>query len=382
MGSQCVKSGQAWLKECDEYEDQGSHKCEGYRDEGYYECEEWGSKLECPDWVPSWACTAAKKVTVWFCKGWYWVTHWVCKGWYWAAKWVCVAYVWVAVTVCIIWEAVVTILNVILTTGESLLGWFLNAAAFLVELVFSIPGLGRVLKWIWNVVLTIVWGLVGLGDAILSVIGIRPEKKLRICVIILRDEKGTPVADRKDVVPYLQTAIDIFKSEANVRVVPSKPWQYDSGFGAAEEATEDWVYVNPDPSDSRVLDVDCGSAAGGEDLWLTGSDFDFTASKKCFFGNFRRVVGYGGPVVIFVVRSIKGTAIGCSIGPLSDYVTIQGSDIQGGDTTTVAHELGHSCNLWDVDDSTNLMYKVTPGGTKLKWWQVTTLRNSRHVTYF
>jgi hypothetical protein len=50
---------------------------------------------------------------------------------------------------------------------------------------------------------------------------------------------GVAVAQKSDVVPHLQNAIDIYREEANIRVIPSKPFQYDSPFGDDETATED-----------------------------------------------------------------------------------------------------------------------------------------------
>ena len=52
------------------------------------------------------------------------------------------------------------------------------------------------------------------------------------------------------------------------------------------------------------------------------------------------VTGYGEPIGVFVVRDIAGKA-GCSICPLSDYVTVD--RVRG---ELIAHELGHSCGLW------------------------------------
>jgi hypothetical protein len=228
---------------------------------------------------------------------------------------------------------------------------------------------------VWNIALTAVWGIVGL-DAIPGLIGIRPEKKLRLCVVILRDEKGVAVAKKSDVLPHLQSAIDTYREEANIRVIPSKPFQYDSPFGDDETATEDWIHVPEGRSTGELLDVDCGGGALGKDLGLTGSQAEFLSITDCFYGKWRRVLGYGAPIIVIVVRDVAGR-LGCSLGPLSDYVTIEG----GNPPICLAHEVGHACNLWHVDGRTNLMNKKC-GGTKLKWWQVLLVRDSRHVTYF
>jgi hypothetical protein len=283
----------------------------------------------------------------------------------------------VTTAVCVAWDAVTTVVNAVIEVLESVLTWLLSGLAFLVDLIFSIPILGRVLKWIWNIVLTIVWGLVGIVDAILGAIGILPEKKLRVCVIMLRDERGRPVGTRATVVARLQEAIDIFRQEANVRIIPSGPFEFDSGFADAERATEAWIHTNATSSGAAMLDPGCNVEGAGHDLWLPGSGFELLASTACFYGNFRRLIGYGAPVVIVVVRDVDGgSTLGCALGPLTDYLVVEGSN-----PICIAHELGHSCNLWHIDESGNLM-NPSCGNRSLHWWQVAILRNSRHVTYF
>lgn len=349
------------MPRCLEWGEERHQECTEYRDQGHSACSDWDSK--CCDWWPcSWAC----KLVTWFCVAWYWVSSIVCVAW-----------TWITTAICLVWDVVTTIVNAIVVTLESILGWVLSALAFVVELIFSIPYVGRLLNWIWNVVLEIFWNLVGIGDFVLGLIGIRPEKKLRVCVIVLRNERGVEVAAPASLVPDLQHAIDIFRAEANVRVIPVGPFQYDSGFADDETASTEWIHVVDGPSDPEILEVECGVEAGGEDLTPAGSRFELLASTMCFFGNWRRVVGYGAPVTIFVVRTVgDASKLGCSIGPLSNYVTIEGAN-----PICIPHELGHACNLWHVDGATNLM-NASCGRRKLDWWQISILRNSRHVTYF
>jgi hypothetical protein len=277
-------------------------------------------------------------------------------------------------------DAITTVVNFIIEIVESVLGWIVSALAFIVELLFSIPVLGRILKWIWNIVLTVGSVILGLVDFLVGLIGILPEKKLRICVVILRDEMGDLLATRASLVPLLQNAIDIFRREANVRVIPSAPLQFDSGFAGRERATEDWVHTQTrGRNDSSVLDVACDSGAAGEDLLTVGAQFELLASTACFYSNARRVLGYGAPVVVFIVRSVGGTdESGCSLGPLSDYVTVEAN--RPPDSSVIAHELGHACNLLHVDDRNNLM-ALGRMDTRLSRLQVAWLRISRHVTY-
>lgn len=356
----CVKWGEQRTQECSDYRDEGSNQCSQWADQG---------SSQCCDWAP---CS-------WFCDAFYWVAKWVCLGYYWVANIVCVAWTWVTTAICLAWDVITTVVSVIINTIESVVGWIASAIAFIVNLILSIPFIGRLINWIWNIILTIVWGIVGLVDTVLGVLGVMPEKKLRVTAIILRDEDGTPVETVAHVVAALQHAIDVYADQANVRIIADQAFQYTSGLGKKEGAHTDWVQTYPDSgtNTTNVLDVDCNAVAAGDDLRPTGSFFEYVSSLRDFYGNFRRLIGYGAPVTIFVVRSYvdPATTDGCSLGPLVNYVTVMKSDLP------IGHELGHACNLWHVDDPENLMNPFTKG-PKLTWWQVAILRNSRHVTYF
>ena len=76
-----------------------------------------------------------------------------------------------------------------------------------------------------------------------------------------------------------------------------------------------------------------------------GIYYNLVMSRECFCGNARRLLGYGSPITVFIVRSINGgNGTGCSIGPLADYVTVVGTETD--DKTTIADETGHGCGLW------------------------------------
>lgn len=283
-----------------------------------------------------------------------------------------------------IWDAITTVVNAVIEVLESIFGWVLSAISYIVELLFAIPIIGRLIRWLWNIILTVVWFIVGFLDFLLSLIGIRPEKKLRVCTIILRDEMGNPTTTVGQVITALQNAINIYASEANVRIIPSRPFEFDSGFASRETATASWVHIKPNPSDKDILDVSCDLGAAREDLGVPGTKFELLANSLCFYGNFRRLIGYGAPVVIFIVRSVSrpgdvgpNSTLGCSLGPLTDYVTIEGSN-----PICIAHELGHACNLRHRGGGNNLMNPNTCMGTQLRRGQIATLRASRHVTYF
>lgn len=348
------------MPDCLRWGEERHQECTQYRDNGYNSCASY--ERNCCTWWPcSWGCQ---------------LVAWLCVAWFWVANVVCVAWTWVTTAVCLVWDFIVLVVGVILTTIESIVGWVLSAIAFVVDLIFAIPIIGRLLRWIWDVVLAIVWFLASVPDTVLGIIGVRPEKKLRVCVVMLNDERGNRLADPATIVPDLQAAVDIFREECNVRIVPSQAFAYTTPYQGASRASADWVVgTGRGPSGNEVLDVECDTPALGEDLTTTGSIFEILAATSCFYGNWRRLAGYGAPIVVFLVRDVKGK-LGCSIGPLSDYVVAE-----AGQPICIAHEIGHACSLWHVDGATNLM-NPSCGQRQLDWWQVALVRSSRHVSYF
>ncbi|ACL65252.1 hypothetical protein A2cp1_1910 [Anaeromyxobacter dehalogenans 2CP-1] len=370
------------MPRCLEWGQERHQECSEWKDEGESSCSDWDEN--CCDWWPcSWGC----KLITWVCVAWVWVSNWVCVGW-----------TWITTAICLVWDVVTTIVNAIIVTLESILGWVLDAIALVVELIFEIPYLGRLIKWLWNLITAIAWILASLVDALWGLIGIRPEKKLRICTIILRDENGNQVAATPYVVNLLQHAVEILRREANIRVIRLAPFEYDSGLAGDETVSEDWVQVDGGNSEADTLDVPCNASGFGADLGLTGTKLDFMATTKCFFGDFRRVVGYGAPITCFVIRTVPGDGGGCgSFGCglwITDYITVRNQPCGGEgpqiNRRVAAHELGHSGNLWHLDaasNTTNLMGVPWDGSdpptmTRLSTWQILLWRASKHVTYF
>jgi hypothetical protein len=371
------------MARCIEWAEERHDECVEWRDDGSSSCADWDSKC-CTWWPCSWGC----KLVTWLCVAWVWISHWVCVAWN-----------VITTVVCVAWDVITTIVNAVIVTLESIGGWVLDAAAFILELIFEIPFVGRVIKWIWNFGTFLFWTAISLGDAVLGLLGIRPEKKLRICTIILRDENGNPVANVPFVVNLLQNAVNILRAEANVRLIPLGPFEYDSGLAADETVSASWVQTAGGSSSSGILDVPCNAAGFGADLGPNGSTLDFLASTRCFFGSFRRVVGYGGPITCFVIRSLPDEddktcgGFGCGLW-ITDYITVRNQPCATDGPTinrrVAAHELGHSGNLWHLDASsnaTNLMGVPWDGSDppipiKLKTWQILLLRSSKHVTYF
>jgi hypothetical protein len=233
---------------------------------------------------------------------------------------------------------------------------------------------------------------------VLGALGIRPEKLLRVCTIILRDETGTPVASREFARQMLQLAVDVYKRDANVRIIPVRPFNYTTGFAGPETVDDSWIAIDGTSSGNDMLDVPCGAGGVATEWLLGGSQFQLKSSRLCFFANWRRVTGYGAPVACFFIRSIPVTgSLGCSLW-ITDYVTVVGGVmLPPTSPRALGHEVGHSCNLWGhlcVDnDLRNLMATQTacsPRSTtladranpRMAEWQVLLVRASKHVTYF
>lgn len=414
--STCLEYAEERTESCAEYADQGYNTCTQYRDDGYNACTQWRDDgySACDSWAQNcctwWPCNWFCALITLFCVAWVWISSLVCVVWVWVSSLVCVVWVWVSSVVCILWtlattlvcvlwDIVITVLSAVLTVLEAVLGWVLSFVAAVMELIFAIPFIGRLLQWFWNsIVLNIVYIIPNALDAAMYNLGIRPQKKLRVCTIILRDADGVPLGAQPgvpdalvdDVVELLNNAIDIMLRECNVQILNSAPLQFSSGLSSSpNRADRSWVQIDGRPGKTAMLRVRCDAAGFGDDAGTSGSEFQLNGLTNCFFGNWRRLTGLGSPVVIFVVQSIDGSAnAGCGLWA-PNYLTITvGGAVAAKPSPLLAHELGHMCNLWHICDAPNLMCArdatctTCLDGSVLDSWQETLVRASRHVSYF
>ena len=326
----------------------------------------------------------------------------------------CLLWATTALVTCVVWEVVITIANAVFVVLESTLGYLFSAVALIVELLFAIPVVGRALQWIWNILFLAATLPFRAGEALLYFAGFRPQKKLRVCTIIGRDEAGALVASVPQVVALLNDAIMIFRKRLNIQILHSAAFQFSSGLtSSGPVADSTWIRLAGSPWSTPQLDTPCSSStagAFGEDLTWQGSVRQFKAITSCAFGAWRRVTGIGAPVTIYVIRSIGGGLFfGCALGPLTDYVTIAATftpnpvDANFDDTAdtvalapgaaalsppaasspnnVLAHELGHICNLWHESDPLNLMFANASASDVLNDFQIAIVRESRHVSF-
>lgn len=222
-------------------------------------------------------------------------------------------------------------------------------------------------------------------EMVLCRLGILPEKRLRLRVVILRDENGVPLCDPTAITCQLTNAIQLFRRCANVRILPVPPPKFRSGFERLRGADQDFICVDRSRSSRCLLDSIFGRLRPRGRARMS---FNAKVSRYCFSCNWRRVIGYGPALCVFVVRRISGGRVGWWPGPIADHTVIAVGD---GTALTrygsaLAHELGHACGLPHVEDQGNLMHPMLPtdGSAKgrLTAAQIIQLRMSPHVTYW
>ncbi|MBL7694076.1 MAG: hypothetical protein JNK91_04475 [Ferruginibacter sp.] len=254
------------------------------------------------------------------------------------------------------------------------------------------------------------------------------EKKVRIVVLILRDEMGFPLIDlnpntldpikvalRTDLNEAINNVKTTFKDKMNIEVRP-----YGTEIQILKDSAPTAALgVRCDPT-ARGVGVAAGGAAIGGMLGILGGPPGIIIGAALGFGAGAAIAGgrSGGalsnefseagsyfakntagwgwlrmnfqfPITIFIVRDIEGK-IGCSLGPLTDYVTIGTTPTTGPNPISgvsseynMAHELGHCCGLlFHSDDMKNLMYPDHGRDNNVKSWQKALVRTSRHCTFW
>jgi hypothetical protein len=148
----------------------------------------------------------------------------------------------------------------------------------------------------------------------------------------------------------------IYKKRFNVKVVPY---------------ADDFIEILKEPAPNKVLNFTCSFA--GE----FGEAGEYFANHLAGWNAIP--ISFTFPVTVFVIKNLKGP-LGCSMSVVGDYVVIGNDGLN--DNVALPHEVGHTCSLWHSGSSDNLMYKMSPAGEKVKWFQKNLLRSSRHVQYW
>lgn len=202
----------------------------------------------------------------------------------------------------------------------------------------------------------------GLGF-LADLVGLRLKKRLRMSVVILTDPAtGGGVVPEADVEDSVAQAMEVFWKEAKTKI---------------RRAQSRLVYTLLAPAPSAALEVGCGADAWTGDLGEAGDFFfKYSATNPSGF-----LIGYAAPVTVFIVKKVGGEGTGCSLGTFTNYVTVDPDGLKDPSRRILAHEMGHACGLFHRKKKRNLMYKRRDPGRRLRRWQESGFRNSRHVTY-
>lgn len=285
-------------------------------------------------------------------------------------KWFC----WIVVVAVKIVQIIIEIITVLVTRVVcETVNLVLDLLAFVWTLILSIPIIGGILRTIINWVTEIVWRLLGLLDFAGSLLGIRPRKKMYVGAIV-PSVGGVPILDDASIMRQIDAVRSFYDTTCNINVI------FTGICHTGVEAPQDGLVVN------------CGAEGFFRDWLLGGSYFEFATSTCKFQDNFRRVIGLGAELIVFIVQNVTpdgipvtgglSNTIGCSFGSTHNYVVVEGLSTHS--EFVAAHEIGHACWLPHDDGANNLMSgngvpSTMPVLTNL---QIGLVRWSKHCVYF
>jgi hypothetical protein len=269
----------------------------------------------------------------------------------------------------LVWVLVKVIRWVVVTVGKwvarvvcEVVNFTLDLAAFVVELILSIPIIGGIIRTILNWVTEIIWRAVGLIDFLASLAGIRLRKKMYFGVVV-PSVRGTPIVTDADIQRQVDAAVGFYDRTCNIDLI-------FSGICHTDVAPPD-----------AGLTVDCGAGGFFNDWWIAGSYFELASATCKFTDGFRRVIGLGAEIVVFIVQDVTPAGTnGCSFASTHNYVVVEAKP--GDQAFVAAHEMGHACWLSHVSDPANLMNPSTPtANPTLTNTQIALVRWSKHCVY-
>ncbi|HEX5155417.1 MAG TPA: hypothetical protein VFW07_28440 [Parafilimonas sp.] len=322
----------ASISSCLEWGDQSVNQCTDWKEQTDRSCNDWDANC-CTWWPCSWACSAVT---------------WVCLGWSYVTTFVCVVWTVIVTTVCVLY---------------SLIELILTPIGFLVGVIMSIPVVGRIIDWLLNILAEILNRIINLPEFLGTLLGIKLLKKLKICVIILRDEIGNALISEQTLQSIIDSAKTIYLNQCNVQL------------------QVEGIHTVDKPSPSEALDVGCNTDALSTDVWIGGSYFEFIANWVCplSISISGRTLRLSPTVIVFIVRTIDGgppdNTVGCAMWTATDYLTLEP------DPRCLAHELGHKCGLFHDPDIRNLMNANGCSNRNLTSFQQAVIRSSLYVSY-
>jgi hypothetical protein len=312
------------------------------------EVQEWvEEEVERPieEFIGQWARTCEEQECNWWC---------LCCN-----KWFC----WLA------WVVVRVITWVIVTIGKwvtrvvcEIVNGILDAIGFIVELILSIPIIGGFIRMVLNWLTEILWRFLGFFDFLASLAGIRPRKKMYFGVIV---PPVTPIASEADIMRQVNAVISVFDRTCNINMIFTGICRTNL------------------PPPGGTLTIACNEVGFRDDFGFLGSYFEFASATCKFTDSFRRVIGLGSEIIIFMVQDVTHPVLnlsGCSFASTHNWVVVEGlsSDFE----FLAAHEIGHACWLEHHGDPANLMNgSAIPAAPVLTDLQISLVRWSKHCVY-
>jgi hypothetical protein len=195
--------------------------------------------------------------------------------------------------------------------------------------------------------------------------GSPPAKNITIHICILTKANGRPVVrpTNLDLLDQIEHAKTILKDKFNVNLKP-----YSKSF----------VEVLPGPAPDYALNVNCGFDNFIDELGMAGEYFARNSA-----GWAAVPISLRFPITVFIVEEIMDGAkikAGCSPWIFGDYIFVPRTYI--GQTTTLIHEIGHSCGQFWHSEKGNYMANGGDAGDEVTYFQKQLLRGSRHVTFW
>lgn len=205
---------------------------------------------------------------------------------------------------------------------------------------------------------------IGVLDFVASLIGIRPKKYLRLRILIPSDLKKRPVVPEAEVTKWLDATKSVFKERLNIEIRSSNRY-----FPIIKTLAEP-------PEVASALWPECNAGwafSDGADCLDDLCTYEVTESSSAVLD----AMGYGELMYAFVVHKVdSGNSSGCAYPPVHDFCVIEETPTK----FILAHELCHTAWLKHSSGAQNLMNPV-PVGSELSRLQISTVRNSRYVTY-
>ncbi len=319
-----------------------------------------------------------------------------CKKWPWPLSWFCSLVTFIV-------KIVVAVVTKVVRVVCEVVSVVLNLVAAVVNFVLTLPIIGPLVRAVIRIVTTVVSYVIGLVDGLGRLIGIRLTKHLRVRVVILC-EGNIPLAYEEHLAAVMRQTADTLYQRAQIRL----------------HVTYGEPIRNP-PRNALRVGTDADLIA--DEAWLKGS-WHQLQTVKSFETNFSSLTGVGAPIFVYIVREVgydgPGNVIGCSAGPLTDWIAVERDSVvpnviaQAGSPTipaqplapyppvvgnsspstsvpnpgfqkyVVAHEICHSLGLLGHanSDSSDLMFASSILGDHLSPFQVGIVRSSSHVTFF